>query len=70
MTTTATKKKTMKKKTKKQYEEELNDLGKEDGDNFFWMQQRKKVKNFGSWIRRTDPIQFEVGFNEWKLKER
>jgi len=26
--------------------------------------------NYGSWMRRNDPIAFEVGFGEWEVWEK
>ena len=56
-------------KTKKEYEEWLNELGCPDDDHpdsggrCSW----DGVRNYGSWLRRNDPIAFQVGFNEWDI---
>ena len=54
--------------SKKVYAEWLNDLGCPEHDHpendgrVPW----KMVDKYGDWLRRNDPIAFEVGFGEWK----
>ena len=54
-------------KTKKAYEQYLNEVG--DDMTLDDLQQRYScfIRNhdLGTWMRKSDPIQFEVGFNEW-----
>jgi hypothetical protein len=53
------------KKTKANYEEWLNELEIPFDDlksNGGRIPDRSK---YGAWIRKNDPIAFEVGFNEW-----
>ena len=51
--------------TRKQYEEYLNDIGCQDADalksNGGRIPDRCK---YGSWLRRNDPISFEIGLRE------
>ena len=42
------------KKTKKAFEAKLNNFEVPD------------IKNFGSWLRRHDPIRFEVEYQLWR----
>ena len=59
------------KKTKQNYEEYLNqlyfphdnDMWIIGGKNRYWTCKGK----YGTAIRRYDPIQFEVGFEEWTI---
>ena len=48
--------------TKQDYEDYLNEIGENiQGEDYH--------KNYGTWLRRNDPIQFSVGYNEW-VQER
>jgi len=40
--------------TRKEFEEWLNEIGHPDH------------KNWGTWLRRNDPIAFNVGFNDYR----
>ena len=52
--------------TKKEYELDLNEIGPpnhdhpENGGRVPW----HMVDKYGTWLRKNDPIQFEVGYNE------
>ena len=52
--------------TKKEYEQELNEIGPpnhdhpENGGRVPW----SMVDRYGTWMRKNDPIQFEVGYRE------
>ncbi len=54
---------------RKLYEKWLNEIGcpeadkKENGG-------RCGSANYGAWLRKNDPIAFEVGFNEWKGQQK
>lgn len=50
-----------KKLTKQNYEKYLNGIGED-------IQGEEYHKNLGTWMRRNDPIQFNVGYNEWVQK--
>lgn len=55
----------MKKYTKKSYEELLNELGIPEDDK--WSNGgRIRGNKYGSWLRRNDPIAFEVGYSDYK----
>lgn len=43
--------------TKQDYEEHLNELPTD--------QLPTKVSKYGTWMRRTDPVQFDVGYQEY-----
>jgi hypothetical protein len=47
--------------TKKDFEKYLN----ENGEGITVCNSGRTIKNVGSYMRRTDPIQFEVGYNEY-----
>ena len=58
------------KKTKQAYEEYLNEVGEDM--TLDDLQQRYNIGNhiihnhdLGTFLRKYDPIQFEVGYNEW-----
>lgn len=51
--------------TKKQYEEYLNDIGCQDRDELKSHGGRvPDYCKYGSWLRRNDPILFEIGLRE------
>jgi len=57
-------------KTRQSYEEWLNDLGCPDDD----MAPHGRISHiyinrYGTWLRRHDPIAFNVGFNEYILEK-
>lgn len=60
-------------KTKKQFEEYLNEIDcpehdhPENGGRVSWQTIRNNT--YGKWLRKNDPIAFEVGFNEWELED-
>ena len=52
--------------TKIKYQSFLNDLGTPSDD---LKSNGGRIKDrclYGSWLRRNDPIAFEVGFRDWK----
>jgi len=55
-------------KTKKEYESHLNEIGCPDHDHpendgrVSWVM----VDSYGTWLRRNDPIAFNVGCNEYE----
>lgn len=56
------------KKTRKNYEQYLNSIGNsldDDAPEFIMGGKRRRGK-LGTMMRKYDPIQFEVGYNEWK----
>jgi len=54
--------------TKKHYEEILNDMGTPSHDKYE-NGGRCKTDHYGSWLRRNDPIAFEVAYNEYLKSE-
>lgn len=54
------------KKTKKSYEEYLNDLPIPEEDKRSNGGLIPDNSKYGSWIRKNDPIQFEVAYSEWR----
>lgn len=56
-------------RTKKEYEKYLNSISP-DSDSEEWImggKNRYKFRdNYGTMLKRYDPISFEVGFKEWK----
>ena len=56
------------KKSKLTYEYYVNELGcpehdhPENGGRVSW----SMVNRYGSWLRRHDPIAFDVGYREWE----
>lgn len=53
------------KKTKKDYEEYLNEIGIPEDDKRSNGGRIPDNSNYGTWLRKNDPIAFQVGFNEW-----
>ncbi len=51
---------------KKQYEEYLNEIGTPDHDLKSNGGRIPDHCKYGTWLRKNDPIAFEVGFNDWK----
>jgi hypothetical protein len=56
--------------TKKDYEDYLNDLGAADRDLKSSGGRIPDNAKFGTWLRRNDPIAFEVGFGEFQTEQR
>ena len=54
------------KATKRDYEEWLNELGAPEDDKKSNGGRVPDNCKYGSWLRRNDPIAFQVGFNEWQ----
>ena len=57
--------------TKREYEEDLNDLGPPEWDHpdGGGRVPRGAVEHYGRWLRRHDPIAFEVGYQEADREE-
>ena len=57
--------------TRKEYEEYLNEVGKSLPEEEFIIggKQRPYWGKYGSFIRRYDPIAFEVGYSDWKREK-
>jgi hypothetical protein len=58
------------KKTRKEYEEYLNEVGipeHEQTENEGRVPIPYEYK-YGTWLRKHDPIAFNVGYNEWVRK--
>ena len=51
--------------TRKDYEEYLNEVLEKQGTPQLAVKPGTYLARPGSWMRRNDPIQFEVGYNEW-----
>ena len=58
------------KKTRKEYVEFLNGLVDADSEDDRWVIGGKNRytgrRNYGTMLKRYDPIGFEVGFKEWR----
>ena len=50
--------------TRKDYENYLNDIFPQYSEKNY---NNRLIKNFGSWIRKNDPIKFNVGYSEYLL---
>jgi len=48
--------------TKGNYERYLNENGVPDHEK---ERVGRRIKYYGLWLRRNDPIQFEIGYREW-----
>jgi hypothetical protein len=55
----------MKNKLKSDYEEYLNEIGIPEHDKRSNGGRIPDHAHYGAWLRKNDPIAFEVGFNEW-----
>ena len=55
--------------TKKDYEEWLNELGSPSENMRSYGGRIPDNAKYGSWMRRNDPIAFNVGFREFELME-
>lgn len=53
------------KKTKSNYEKFLNEIGVPEDDKRSNGGRVPDYANYGKWLRKNDPIAFEVGFREW-----
>lgn len=53
-------------KTKKDYEELLNEIGVPSQDSKSNGGRIPDKCKYGSWLRRNDPIAFNVGFSDYK----
>lgn len=51
--------------TKKEYEEYLNELEPPPGDVKSEGGRIPDGAKYGTWMRKNDPIAFNVGFNDW-----
>lgn len=60
------------KKTRKEYEAFLNEISP-DNDSEKWVIGGKNRyvnrNNYGTMLKRYDPVAFEVGYNEWRAAE-
>ena len=54
-------------KTKIAYEAYLNDFGIPEDDKKSNGGRIPDHARYGSWVRKNDPIAFEVGYQEWIL---
>ena len=50
--------------TKKEYEQELNEIGIPRDDDRLYGGRCPHSAQYGTWMRKHDPIQFEVGYRE------
>ena len=55
--------------TKSDYEEYLNVLGVPEDDKYE-NGGRIRSDKYGTWVRKNDPIAFEVGYNEYKNQQQ
>lgn len=53
--------------TKKEYEEYLNELGTPEDDKKSNGGRIPDTSKYGNWLRRHDPIAFQVGYNDQQL---
>ena len=58
----------MKKTTKDKFEEYLNEIGIPEDDKKNNGGRIPGWANYGSWLRKNDPIAFEVGYREYKQR--
>lgn len=58
----------MHKKPKSQYEKHLNDLGIPEDDKKENGGRINGWAKYGTWLRKHDPIAFNVGYDEWANK--
>ena len=57
--------------TRQAYEEWLNELGCPDDDMApHGRMPASYIDRYGTWLRRHDPIAFNIGFHEWVLERR
>ena len=54
------------KQTKHNYEIELNELGIPEDDKRSNGGRIPDTSDYGTWLRRNDPIAFQVGYQDWK----
>lgn len=54
-------------KTRKDYEEYLNEVLEKDSPKQLSVKEGTYIAKPGTWMRRNDPIQFEVGYQEYKF---
>jgi len=52
-------------KTRKDYEEYLNEIGTPEDDKKSNGGRIPDYANYGKWVRRNDPIAFNVGFYDY-----
>ena len=57
------------KKTKLDYEIELDEIGIPEDDKKSNGGRISDFANYGAWLRKNDPIAFEVGYNEFNSTE-
>lgn len=55
------------KKTKSNYELYLNEIGTPEDDKKSNGGRVPDYANYGVWLRKNDPIAFQVGFREWEI---
>jgi hypothetical protein len=48
------------------YERYLNEYGLDEPQ---YNRRGTPIKHYGTWLRRNDPVAFNVGYNEWILRE-
>lgn len=57
------------KRLRSEYEAFLNELGCSDDDMApHGRVPASYIDRYGTWLRRNDPIAFNVGYNEWVLE--
>lgn len=56
--------------TKADYEEYLNELGIPEDDKRSNGGRIPDHCDYGGWLRRNDPIAFEVGYREWVSNQK
>jgi hypothetical protein len=56
------------KKTRKDYEEYLNEVLEKQDTPQLSVKEGTYLQKPGTWMRKHDPVQFQVGFQEWELK--
>ena len=55
--------------TRKEYEKWLNELGTPKEDLKSEGGRIPDTARYGNWLRRHDPIAFNVGYQEWRSEE-
>lgn len=59
----------MKKISKKDYQDYLNEMGTPEDDKYSNGGRVPDSSNYGDWMRKNDPIAFEVGYQEHSLQD-
>lgn len=56
--------------SRKEFEMDLNRIGPPDDDSEQAGGRVPSGAKYGAWLRRNDPVMFDVGFHEWEREKR